>query len=74
MEVRGSMRRWWKRKQSPKSKSPRVKGSEGPRYLKVTFKYKLDSKEGPSCFEFKKKVKNIKFKLIDNEIYFTYYC
>ena len=30
-------------------KSPKVKGSEGPRYLKVTFKYKLDSKDGPSC-------------------------
>ena len=30
-----------------------VPGSKGPRYLKVTFKYKLDSKEGPSCFIFK---------------------
>ena len=27
-----------------------VPGSQGPRYLKVTFKYELDSKEGPSCF------------------------
>ena len=28
------------------SEGPR---SKGPRYLKVTFKYELDSKEGPSC-------------------------
>ena len=27
------------------------RGSQGPRYLKVTFKYELDSKEGPSCCE-----------------------
>ena len=25
-----------------------VPGSQGPRYLKLTFKYELDSKEGPS--------------------------
>ena len=34
---------------SPK-KGQKVPGSKGPRYLKVTFKYKLDSAEGPSCF------------------------
>ena len=41
-----------------RSKSPKVQGfqgpgvprSQGPRYLKLTFKYELDSKEGPSCF------------------------
>ena len=35
-----------------KSKSPKVLGSQGSRYLKVSFKYKLDSKEGPSCIYF----------------------
>ena len=30
------------------SKGSKVPGSQGPRYLKVLFKYKLDSKEGPS--------------------------
>ena len=40
------MRRWWRRKEV---KSPKVQGSQGLRYLKVTFKYELDSKEGPSC-------------------------
>ena len=41
----------------PRSKSPKVQGfqgpgvpgSQGPGYLKLTFKYELDSKEGPSC-------------------------
>ena len=32
-----------------RSKGPR-QGSQGPRYLKVTFKYELDSDDGPSCF------------------------
>ena len=27
-----------------------VPRSQGPTYLRVTFKYELDSKEGPSCF------------------------
>ena len=27
-----------------------VPGSKGPRYLKVIFKYKLESKEGPSRY------------------------
>ena len=38
--------------------SPKVQGFQGPgvprsqgqRYVKLTFKYELDSKEGPSCF------------------------
>ena len=34
----------------PRSKGSKVPGSQGPRYLKLTFKYELDSKEGPSCF------------------------
>ena len=34
----------------PRSKGSKVQGSQGPRYLKVTFKYELDSKEGPSCY------------------------
>ena len=42
-EIKGRMRRWWSR-----SMSPKVQGSQGPRYLKLTFKYELDSKEGPS--------------------------
>ena len=33
----------------PRSKGPKVQGSQGPLYLKLTFKYELDSKEGPSC-------------------------
>ena len=38
----------------PRSRGPKVPGSQGPRYLKVTFKYELDSKEGPSCFRLKR--------------------
>ena len=38
------------------SKSPKVTGSQGPRYLKVKFKYKIDSKEGPSYCQAKVKV------------------
>ena len=34
----------------PWSRGPKVQGSKGPRYLKLTFKYELDSKEGPSCW------------------------
>ena len=40
------------RSKSPKVQrflGPGVQGSQGPRYLKLTFKYELDSKEGPSC-------------------------
>ena len=33
----------------PRSRGLKVPESQGPKYLKVTFKYKLDSKEGPSC-------------------------
>ena len=54
------MRRWlwWEevaKLESPKvrvarSRGHKVQGSQGPRYLKITFKYELDSKEGPSCF------------------------
>ena len=33
----------------PRSMGHKVHGSQGPRYLKLTFKYKLDSEEGPSC-------------------------
>ena len=36
----------------PRSQGPKVQGSHGPSYLKVTFKYELDSKEGPSCLSF----------------------
>ena len=36
----------------PRSMGPKVHGSKGPRYLKFTFKYELDSKEGPSCLDF----------------------
>ena len=39
--------------QGPRVQTPKVQGSQGPRYLKVTFKYELDSKEGPSCDIFK---------------------
>ena len=30
--------------------SPKDEGFQDPGYLKLTFKYELDSKEGPSCF------------------------
>ena len=46
-----------KRSQCPRAKSsqgPKVQGFQAPRvprYLKVLFKYELDSKEGPSCFQ-----------------------
>ena len=47
----GSMSRWWRREEVPKSWSPRVPRFKGQKvqYLKVTFKYELNSKEGPSC-------------------------
>ena len=34
----------------PRSRGPMVPGFQGPRYLKLTLKYELDSKEGPSCY------------------------
>ena len=54
----GSMRRYWKRGEVqesqgprvPRPRGPKVPGSQKPRYLKLTFKYELDSKEGLSCF------------------------
>ena len=57
-DVRGIMRRCWRREEVQESQGPRVQrstgpkvqGSQGPRYLKLKFKYELDSKEGPSCF------------------------
>ena len=53
------MRRCWRREEVqesqgprvPRSRGPKVPGSKGPGYLKLTFKYELDSKEGPSCFQ-----------------------
>ena len=33
----------------PRSMGPKVLVSKGSKYLKFTFKYELDSKEGPSC-------------------------
>ena len=36
----------------PGSQGLMVQKSKGPRYLKVIFKYELDSEEGPSCFIF----------------------
>ena len=55
-EVQRRMRRWWRseegrgqRIESPRGQ--RVPGSKGPRYLKLIFKYELDSKEGPSFSE-----------------------
>ena len=37
----------------PRSRGPKVPESQGPGYLKLTFKYELDSKEGPSCIDLK---------------------
>ena len=53
------MRRCWRREEVQESQGPRVQrsrgpkvpGTQGPRYLKLKFKYELDSKEGPSCFQ-----------------------
>ena len=42
----------WKKEEVNESQGPRVPGSKEPRYLKVTFKYELDSKEGPSSYSF----------------------
>ena len=36
----------------PGSQGPRDPVFQGPRNLKVTFKYELDSKEGPSCLPY----------------------
>ena len=49
------------------SQGSMVPGSKGPRYLKVIFKYELDSKEGPSCILFntqlgKYKIRNSNIK------------
>ena len=48
-----------------------VPGSKGPRYLKVIFKYELDSKEGPSCSPLKTQ-KNFEKRqyLVDNHLSF----
>ena len=54
------MRRCWQREEVkesqdprvPRSRGPKVPGSQVPGYLKLTFKYELDSKEGPSCSSF----------------------
>ena len=51
------MRRSWRREEVqesqgprvPRYKGPKVPGSQGLGYLKLTFKYELDTKEGPSC-------------------------
>ena len=49
----------------PRSKGSKVQRSKGPIYLKLTFKYELDSKEGPSCFRFQLKYL-IKISLLTN--------
>ena len=51
-EIGGGKRKYEevkKREEVKESQSPRVKRSQGPRYLKVTFNYELDSKEVRSC-------------------------
>ena len=47
---------------SKSPKGPKVQGSQGPICLKVKFKYKLNSKEGPSCLVLKSNKKNCIFK------------
>ena len=48
-----------------KIKGPKVPGSHGPkRYLKVTLKYELDSKEGSSCILLQFTTQNFVFVLI----------
>ena len=54
------MRRcWWREEvqeckaRVPRSRGPTVPGSQGPKFLKLRFKYELDSKEGPSCYKTK---------------------
>ena len=57
------MRRCWRREEVqvsqgsraprvPRSKGSKAQGSQGQRYLKLKFKYELDSKEGPSCLKY----------------------
>ena len=47
----------------PRSQDSKVKGSQGPGYLKLTFKYELDSKEGLSCCQLK--LKSLDFRTSD---------
>ena len=63
-----------------RSRGPNVPGSKGPRYLKLTFKYEVDSKEGPSCsrlwlherdmFRVKLKERDIQQWLLSVSVYF----
>ena len=54
-EVRGCKGKYeevleeWRGPRVPRSTRSKVQGSQGPRYLKLRFKRKFDSKEGPSC-------------------------
>ena len=50
----------------PRSRGPKFQGSQGPRYIKLTFKYELDSKEGPSCFDSYQKEIQERWLLISN--------
>ena len=52
----------------PRSRGPKFPGSKGPRYLRLTFKYELDSKEGPSCFKYKNNLTFIKKKNYHNKM------
>ena len=59
------MGRWWRREEIQESKGtkgPKVQGSHGPSYLKVTFKYELDSKEGLVIY----------FKFLNGFIFYLY--
>ena len=50
VEYLGGIRRRWEEVRGRECRrGPRVPRSKGPRYLKLIFKYNLDSKEGPSC-------------------------
>ena len=57
----------------PSSRGPKVPGSQGPRYLKLTFKYELDSKEGPSCSFVKLIALIIKYQVRINDELLVHY-
>ena len=54
-------------------RGPRVPRSKGPRYLKLIFKYNLDSKEGPSCSFVKLIALIIKYQVRINDELLVHY-
>ena len=53
----------------PWSLGPKVPGSQGPRYLKLRFKYELDSKEGPSYLHYISSTKYCLYIMIKQKLH-----